>query len=167
MAVQVANTAWIALGANLGEPRTTLQWARQELAKLGTVTGVSALYRTAPMGGPRGQPDYLNAALSLRTRLSAPDLLAALHNLETRAGRERRERWEARILDLDLILYGELVIDTPALTLPHPRAWQRAFVLAPLADLDPLRRHPETGESVRAALDRISVDGILKETSDW
>ena len=167
MATPVSETAWIALGANLGEPRTTLQWARQELAKLGTVIGVSALYRTAPVGGPPGQPDYLNAAASLCTRLSAPDLLVALHTLETRAGRERRERWEARILDLDLILYGDLVIHTPDLTLPHPRAWERAFVLAPLADLNPLRCHPETGESVRAALDRMGVDGILKEPSDW
>lgn len=160
-------TAWIALGANLGEARQTLQWARAELAKLGTVTGVSALYRTAPVGGPPGQPDYLNAALSLRTRLSAPDLLVALHALEARAGRERRERWEARILDLDLILYGELITDTPALTLPHPRAWERAFVLAPLADLDPLRRHPDTGESVGAALERVGVDGIFRESSVW
>lgn len=160
-------TAWIALGANLGEARQTLQWARAELTKLATVTGASALYRTAPVGGPSGQPDYLNAALSLHTHLPAPDLLAALHNIEARAGRERRERWEARILDLDLILYGDLITDTLALTLPHPRAWERAFVLAPLADLDPLLCHPETGESVAAALGRMSVDGILKETSDW
>lgn len=167
MAAEVANTAWIALGANLGEARKTLHWARAELAQLGTITAASALYRTAAVGGPPGQPDYLNAALSLCTGLSAPDLLAALHSLEARAGRERRERWEARILDLDLILYGDSVMDTPALTLPHPRAWQRAFVLAPLADLNPLLCHPDTGESVGAALDRVGVDGVLKETSDW
>ncbi|ANE42817.1 2-amino-4-hydroxy-6-hydroxymethyldihydropteridine diphosphokinase [Deinococcus puniceus] len=160
-------TAWIALGANLGEARQTLQWARAELAQLGTVTGASALYRTAPVGGPPGQPDYLNAALTLHTRLPAPALLAALHTLEARAGRERRERWEARILDLDLILYGDLVMETPSLTLPHPRAWQRAFVLAPLADLDPLRRHPDTGESVAEALERVGRDGVFRETSDW
>lgn len=172
MTEQLAVTAWIALGANLGEARTTLQWARAELAQLGAVEAVSALYRTAPVGGPAGQPDYLNAALSLHTELDAPDLLAALHGIEARAGRERRERWEARTLDLDLILYGDLVIHTPALTVPHPRAWERAFVLAPLADLDPLRRHPETGETVAAALVRVELtsgdsDGISRETSDW
>ncbi|MFB9992891.1 2-amino-4-hydroxy-6-hydroxymethyldihydropteridine diphosphokinase [Deinococcus oregonensis] len=160
-------TAWIALGANLGDARATLQWARAEVAQLGTVTGVSALYRTAPVGGPAGQPDYLNAALSLHTGLSAPALLAALHALEARAGRERRERWEARLLDLDLILYGDQITQTPALTLPHPRAWERAFVLAPLADLNPLLCHPETGESVGAALNRVGLDGILRETSVW
>ncbi|MDB5045643.1 MAG: 2-amino-4-hydroxy-6-hydroxymethyldihydropteridine pyrophosphokinae, partial [Deinococcus sp.] len=157
----------IALGANLGEARQTLQWARAELAQLGTVTGVSALYRTAPVGGPAGQPDYLNAALSLRTGLSASALLAALHRLEARAGRERRERWEARILDLDLILYGDQVTDLPTLMLPHPRAWERSFVLAPLADLDPLLRHPATGESVAAALGRVGQEGIFRETSVW
>ncbi|WP_019012161.1 2-amino-4-hydroxy-6-hydroxymethyldihydropteridine diphosphokinase [Deinococcus aquatilis] len=172
MADQVAATAWIALGANLGDPQTTLRWARAELARLGAVTAVSALYRTAPVGGPAGQPDYLNAALSLRTQLGAPDLLAALHDIEARAGRERRERWEARTLDLDLILYGDLVIHTPALTLPHPRAWERAFVLAPLADLGPQRRHPETGQTVAAALVRleqsgVGLDGVFRETSDW
>jgi len=172
MTEQLAVTAWIALGGNLGEARTTLQWARAELSQLGAVTAVSGLYRTAPVGGPAGQPDYLNAALSLRTHLGAPDLLAALHDIEARAGRERRERWEARTLDLDLILYGDLVVHTPALTLPHPRAWERAFVLAPLADLDPLRCHPETGETVAAALVRleqsgVGLDGVSQETSDW
>ena len=159
--------AYVALGANLGDPLATLRWAREVLARLGTVTGVSALYRTAPVGGPAGQPDYLNAVLRLETALSPPDLLAALHGLEAEAGRERRERWEARILDLDLLLYGEEVWATPDLTLPHPRAWDRAFVLAPLADLAPELVHPGTGERVAAALRRVGMAGVTRQAADW
>ncbi|MDL2343350.1 2-amino-4-hydroxy-6-hydroxymethyldihydropteridine diphosphokinase [Deinococcus sp. MIMF12] len=159
--------AYVALGANLGDPRATLRWAREALARLGAVTGASALYRTAPVGGPAGQPSYLNGVLRLETGLPPPDLLAALHRLEAQAGRERRERWEARTLDLDLLLYGEEVRDTPDLTLPHPRAWDRAFVLVPLADLAPGLAHPVTGEQVDAALARVGRVGVTRVGSDW
>lgn len=159
--------AYVALGSNLGDPLATLRWAREELSRLGTVTGVSALYRTAPVGGPAGQPDYLNAVLRLETALAPPALLAALHRLEAEAGRERRERWEARTLDLDLLLCGEEVWETPALTLPHPRAWDRAFVLAPLADLAPGLAHPGTGERVGEALERVGRVGVTRVAADW
>ncbi|GAA5514558.1 2-amino-4-hydroxy-6-hydroxymethyldihydropteridine pyrophosphokinase [Deinococcus carri] len=163
----MSGTALIALGANLGEPLAALRQAREELAALGTLTGVSALYRTSPVGGPPGQPDYLNAAVRLQTALAPADLLAALHGIEARAGRLRRERWEARTLDLDLLLYGELVQDLPGLTLPHPRAWERAFVLAPLADLEPERAHPVTGETVREALARVGLGGVKQAAPAW
>ncbi|RJF72106.1 2-amino-4-hydroxy-6-hydroxymethyldihydropteridine diphosphokinase [Deinococcus cavernae] len=153
------HTAFIALGANLGEPLPMLRWATQEVGRLGELVGVSRLYRTAPVGGPPGQPDYLNAALKLETTFSPTELLNALHAIEARAGRERHERWEARVLDLDLILFDDLVSDTGPL-LPHPRAWERAFVLAPLADLDPLRKHPRTGETVADALARAEQGGL-------
>lgn len=161
------HTAYIALGANLGDPLPTLHWARDEVSKLGQVTGVSRLYRTAPVGGPPGQPDYLNAALSLQTALAPADLLAALHDIEARAGRTREVRWEARVLDLDLILYGDQISDDPALTLPHPRAWERAFVLAPLLDLDPALKHPHTGETVAEALAKADQNGIELMRADW
>lgn len=163
----MSEAAFIALGANLSEPLTTLRHARGNLTALGTLTGVSGLYRTVPVGGPPGQPDYLNAAVRLETELAPADLLAALDALEARAGRVRRERWEARSLDLDLILYGNRVQDTPELTLPHPRAWERAFVLAPLADLDPDLRHPLTGETVSAALARVGLSGVTPTELDW
>ena len=159
--------AYIALGANLGRPLDTLRRAVEEVSRLGEVRGVSALYRTAPVGGPPGQPDYLNAALCLRTSLPPEELLAAVHDTEARAGRERRQRWEARVLDLDLIMYGDRVADGPALTLPHPRAWERAFVLAPLADLNPGLAHPLTGETVRRALARAPQSGVGAGTADW
>ncbi|MHA0035482.1 2-amino-4-hydroxy-6-hydroxymethyldihydropteridine diphosphokinase [Deinococcus sp. PESE-13] len=152
--------AFIALGANLGDPQATLRRALTELGALGEVRGVSALYRTAPVGGPPGQPDYLNAVAELETALSAPALLAALHATEAKAGRTRDVRWEARVLDLDLIVYGEDVSDDPALTLPHPRAWERGFVLAPLSDLAPSLAHPRTGEMVAQALRRVDLAGV-------
>nr|WP_221089746.1 2-amino-4-hydroxy-6-hydroxymethyldihydropteridine diphosphokinase [Deinococcus aquaedulcis] len=153
--------AFIALGANLGDPAATLAWAAGQLRALGEVAGVSQLYRTAPVGGPPGQPDYLNAAVQLRTALDAPALLAALHALEARSGRERRQRWEARVLDLDLILYGPQQCTEPGLVLPHPRAWERPFVLAPLSDLNPALPHPVTGETVAQALRRLGLDGAV------
>lgn len=106
--------AFIALGANLGDAPGTLRGARDDLARLGTLTGVSGLYRTVPVGGPPGQPDYLNAAVRLVTPLGPVELLGALHEIERQAGRVRRDRWAARTLDLDLILYGHEVRDTPA-----------------------------------------------------
>lgn len=163
----MSEIAFVALGANLGEPLVTLRRARADLARLGTLTGVSALYRTAPVGGPPGQPDYLNAAVRLQTDLPPEDLLTALHAIEARAGRVRRARWEARTLDLDLILYGSVLRDMPGLTLPHPRAWERAFVLAPLADLDPALAHPLTGETVAAALRRVGLSGVTREVAVW
>ena len=158
--------AYIALGANLGEPLETLRWARGELAALGGLE-ISRLYRTAPVGGPPGQPDYLNAAVRLRASLPPQELLTALHAIEAGAGRVRRERWEARVLDLDLILYGNRVQAGPHLTLPHPRAWDRAFVLAPLADLNPGLCHPVTGEGVREALGRVGLHGVVSAASEW
>ncbi|WP_216329795.1 2-amino-4-hydroxy-6-hydroxymethyldihydropteridine diphosphokinase [Deinococcus aestuarii] len=159
--------AFVALGANLGDAPGTLRGARDSLARLGTLTGVSGLYRTAPVGGPPGQPDYLNAAVRLVTALEADALLAALHGIEREAGRIRRERWEARPLDLDLILYGREVLDTPELTLPHPRAWERAFVLAPLADLDPALTHLGSGETVASALARVGREGVTLAAPEW
>ncbi|WP_184138155.1 2-amino-4-hydroxy-6-hydroxymethyldihydropteridine diphosphokinase [Deinococcus humi] len=162
-----AEDAYIALGANLGQPLETLRWAASQVARLGELHGVSQLYRTTPVGGPPRQPDYLNAALWLRTDLPPLELLSALHDIEARAGRERRERWEARVLDLDLIVYGNRVEVGPSLTLPHPRAWERAFVLAPLADLQSVMAHPLTGETVGEALARADQSGLWAERADW
>lgn len=163
----MSEVAFVALGANLGDAPGTLHWSRDDLASLGRLTGVSALYRTAPVGGPPGQPDYLNAVVRLETPLAPGDLLAALHAAEARAGRERLEHWGARTLDLDLLLYGARILEGPGLTLPHPRAWDRAFVLAPLADLAPDLTHPRTGESVRAALRRVGMAGVTHAAAAW
>ena len=132
-------TAYIALGANLGDARAALRQAMQAIAALPGVALVrsSSLYRTAPVDS--SGPDYLNAVVEISTTLAPPDLLAALQAIEQAAGRERPYRNAPRTLDLDILLYDELTLDSPALTIPHPRMDQRAFVLVPLAEIAPQR----------------------------
>ncbi|MCW5669613.1 MAG: 2-amino-4-hydroxy-6-hydroxymethyldihydropteridine diphosphokinase [Hydrogenophaga sp.] len=130
-------TAYVALGANLGNAEQAL---RQALAALEGIPGArvqraSSLYRTAPVDA--SGPDYLNAVAEIATTLTAPALLDALQAIEQAAGRERPYRNAPRTLDLDLLLYGQARIDSPRLTLPHPRMGERAFVLVPLAEIAP------------------------------
>lgn len=131
--------AYIGLGSNLDDPVFQIRQALEALAALPDCRWVagSPLYRTAPLGGPPGQPDYINAVAALDTVLTPDTLLATLQDLETAHGRIRAERWGPRTLDLDLLLYGQQVSADPRLTLPHPRLHQRAFVLYPLYDLAP------------------------------
>jgi 2-amino-4-hydroxy-6-hydroxymethyldihydropteridine diphosphokinase len=130
-------TAYVALGANLGDARQTVLGSLAALDQLpGTrCTGRSRLYRTAPFEAQG--PDFINAVARLETRLSAPELLDALQALEHQAGRLRPYLNAPRTLDLDVLLYGQARMDSPRLTLPHPRMWGRAFVVYPLADLAP------------------------------
>ncbi len=131
--------AYIGLGANLGDAAQTVRQAIDALQHSPTVqvVAVSALYRSAPIDAQG--PDFINAVAALDTRLPAPALLALLLALEARAGRERPYRNAPRTLDLDLLLYGEATIASPALTVPHPRLRERAFVLVPLAEIAPER----------------------------
>ena len=126
--------AFVALGSNLGD-----RWAhlREAVAGLPDVVAVSPVYETEAVGGPAGQPPYLNAVVELDTELSPRRLLEVARRLEEEAGRVRAERWGPRTLDVDVLLVGDLVVDEPDLQVPHPRLWQRAFVLVPLADLAP------------------------------
>lgn len=130
-------TAYIGLGANLGNAHAALDDAVQKIAQLaGThVTDESSRYRTAPIDS--SGPDYINAVLEIRTALLAHDLLSALQAIEAQAGRERPYRNAPRTLDLDILLYGNESIATESLTVPHPRMWERAFVLVPLAEIAP------------------------------
>lgn len=136
-------TACVALGANLGDPRRAVLQACDALAALPQtqVTGRSALYRTAPHEALG--PDFINAVVRMDTRLSAPDLLDALQAIEQQAGRLRPYVNAPRSLDLDLLFYGDASVQSPRLTLPHPRWRERAFVLVPLADVWPQRVGPE------------------------
>jgi len=132
-------TAYIALGANLGDACATV---RHAMAALGGCPGIrlqqaSSLYRTAPMES--SGPDYINAVVEVHTQLSAPDLLAQLQALELANGRERPYRNAPRTLDLDILLFGEALLESAALTIPHPRMAGRAFVLVPLAEIAPHR----------------------------
>lgn len=137
--------AYVGLGANLGDARQALQSAFDALAALPgtTLLGHSAIYRSAPIESTG--PDYLNAVAGLRTTLSPLALLRELQAIELAHGRERPYRNAPRTLDLDLLLYDDIVQHDPVLTLPHPRAHQRAFVLQPLAELAPGLRIPGQG----------------------
>ncbi|HZV54488.1 MAG TPA: 2-amino-4-hydroxy-6-hydroxymethyldihydropteridine diphosphokinase [Rhodocyclaceae bacterium] len=130
--------AYVALGSNLGNPVQTVEDAIDAMAALrgSLLKAISSLYRTAPVG-LKHQPDFINAVVAIDTRLDARKLLDELFSLEARFGRERSVKNAPRTLDLDLLLHDDTVIDDPALTLPHPRMHERAFVLAPLAEIAP------------------------------
>jgi len=127
--------AVVALGANLEEPRKAIELAIELLKQSTDVTAVSSLYETAPVGGPE-QDNYINAVVTLESELPAADLLALLHGIEKSMGRVRDERWGPRVIDLDLIQYGTLLSKSEELTLPHPRAHERRFVLEPWPEID-------------------------------
>lgn len=133
-------TAYIGLGANLGDdPAAALRQAVQQLACSPgiTVMAQSSYYCTAPIDS--SGPDYTNAVVEVHTTLTAPSLLACLQGIEASAGRERPYRNAPRTLDLDILLYGDAQVSSPMLEIPHPRMWQRAFVLLPLAEVAPSR----------------------------
>ena len=142
-AVAQETRAWIGLGANLGAREAALRGALAGMAALpGTrVLRVSSLYRSAPVDA--GGPDYLNAVAEIATTLAPLALLHALQALQQAAGRERPYRNAPRTLDLDILFYGDVHLESAALTLPHPRLHERAFVLLPLAELAPERVVPE------------------------
>lgn len=146
-------TAYIALGANLGDAQHQVQQAVAALGQLpGTVLAEhSALYRTAPVDATG--PDYINAVAEVHTTLTAPALLDALQALERTAGRQRPYRNAPRTLDLDILLYGTARIHSERLTIPHPRMQERAFVLVPLAEIAP-------GWVTAAQLEKVAFQGL-------
>jgi 2-amino-4-hydroxy-6-hydroxymethyldihydropteridine diphosphokinase len=129
--------AFIGLGSNLGDRRAYLRSAVDQLRTAGDVRAVSPLYETEPVGGPPGQQNYLNLVVELQTADSPRTLLERCRALEASAHRERDERWGPRTLDADVLWVEGDLVDDPDLVVPHPRMWERRFVLAPLADLAP------------------------------
>ena len=156
------NTAYVALGANLGDPTAAVLAAFAALANLpeSRVARCSSLYRTAPVGN-LSQPDFVNAVAVLETTLPPESLLDALLDIEARFGRIRRERNGPRTLDLDLLLYDDIELDLPRLTLPHPRLHLRAFVLLPLAEVAPDLAIPRRG-TLAAWLPAVANQGIVR-----
>ena len=152
-----AKSAYIALGSNLGDRERTLHSAIAALRQLGSVDAISSFYETAPVGLVE-QPDFVNGVAALRTALPPEELMTALLRIEQQHGRDRSVSVPKgpRTLDLDLLSYGDVVIETPTLTLPHPSLADRRFVLVPLTEIAPQWRHPVSGKTAAALLSELS-----------
>jgi 2-amino-4-hydroxy-6-hydroxymethyldihydropteridine diphosphokinase len=152
----------IALGSNLGDSLAIVEAALATLAEMPkiAIAAKSSWYRTKAVGPP--QPDYINGCAVLQVQLSPEELLDILLATEIKFGRVRQERWGARTLDLDLLLYDNLVVDTPRLTLPHPRMRERAFVLVPLAEIAPNWIDPVSGQAIAALLQAVDCTGVAR-----
>ncbi|ATX81488.1 2-amino-4-hydroxy-6-hydroxymethyldihydropteridine diphosphokinase [Mariprofundus ferrinatatus] len=152
--------AFIAFGGNLGDVKNAFISARNQIDALPQthVVASSLLYRTPPVG-PAGQPDYLNAVVSLETELAPLPLLEAMQAIETGHGRVRSEQWGARTLDLDIIAINGEIIDSEQLAVPHPLMFDRQFVLRPLCDLAPEWQHPELKQTAAERLQEIMAAG--------
>lgn len=153
-------TAYISFGSNLGDRHATLAAAYKALTIGPAIRPLRAsrLYETAPVGGPGGQGRFLNTVLAIETDLEPHALFARCMAVERQFRRERKIRWDARTLDLDVLLYGDDVIRTADLEIPHPRMHLRRFVLVPLADIAAEAIHPVLGESVKDLLARLAVE---------
>lgn len=141
----------LGLGANLGDPPAQLRLAIEELRRVVEIAGVSDLYMTEPVG-IRPQPEYANIVLKGRTGLPVLDLLDRTQEIERRLGRTTGERYGPRLIDIDLLAYGDLVMSTERLVVPHPWLHRRTFVLAPLVDIAPEWRHPVFGTTAEQML---------------
>jgi 2-amino-4-hydroxy-6-hydroxymethyldihydropteridine diphosphokinase len=138
----MVNLAYLLLGTNLGDKKQNLHEAAFHLsAKAGDMLKHSSIYETLPWG-VTDQPSYWNQVLLMQTTLSAEELLQIINHIEKIIGRERRIRWEARIIDIDILYFGDLVIETDTLSIPHPRIASRRFTLVPLAEIAPQFVHP-------------------------
>ncbi len=152
----------IALGSNLGDSHTILAEAVKTIAQ---TTGItlqvrSSWYQTAPVGPP--QPNYLNGCVLLKVQLTPQELLATLVKIEAQFGRTRQQRWGPRTLDLDLLLFDDLILDTPTLQLPHPRMTERAFVLVPLAEIAPDWVEPVSGKAIIELVQAVDCSGVRR-----
>ena len=147
---------YIALGGNLGDRAETLATALVMLKEHQgiSVLRLSKMVQTAPVGGPDGQGDYLNAAAKIETSLSPVQLMSVLQDIERKLGRDRasEQRWGPRTCDLDILLIGDVVMDTPELTIPHPRMHERRFVLGPLDEIAADAVHPIFNKTVSTLL---------------
>ena len=157
----------IGLGSNLGDRHAHLMHARSALERILADMRWSAMYRTIPQH-VTDQPWFLNACVVGTTDLSAHDLLEVLQEIEAERDRDRSgDRYGPRSLDLDILLYGREIVETPRLHIPHPRLAERAFALVPLTEHCGDWRHPELGVSVSALLSRLRVEGVERYTESW
>lgn len=161
--------AYVAFGSNLGDRLTTLVAARRLLTKDPRIRllASSPLYVTKPVGGPPGQPDFLNAVVQLDITLTARELLARCQQIEAELGRERKVEWGPRTIDLDVLFYDDEVCKDPDFTVPHPRLHLRPFVLVPLCRLAPELIHPVLGLTIRQMLAGLDLSGVHRSLEEW
>jgi 2-amino-4-hydroxy-6-hydroxymethyldihydropteridine diphosphokinase len=156
------NRAAIALGSNLGDSHAILSAALETLAHTSGIelASQSSFYQTVAVGPP--QPDYLNACAVVLTSLTPEQLLRSLLQIELQFGRVRQERWGPRLLDLDLLLFDDIVLDSPTLQVPHPRLHERAFVLVPLSEIAPDWIEPVSGKAIADLVKTVDCSGVEK-----
>ena len=153
---------FLGLGSNLGDRSANLAAARRLLAALPRTALIrdASVYETPPVGGPPGQEPYLNSASLIETRMDPQELLREIQAVEIAVGRDRKAevRWGPRVIDIDILFWGDMVLEEPDLVIPHPRLAERAFALLPLADLDPDFLHPVKERTVAELLERIDLE---------
>jgi 2-amino-4-hydroxy-6-hydroxymethyldihydropteridine diphosphokinase len=155
----MSHNVFIALGSNLGDRLGNLQAAIGRMPPRLRLLAQSPVYETTPWGFA-DQPDFLNQVVQAQTELTPKKLLAYLKSIELKLGRAPTFRYGPRLIDMDILLYDDLVLHTPHLTIPHPRLAERTFVLYPLADLAPDLRHPVSGQTVRQMLGSLDSKGV-------
>ena len=155
------HTVYIALGTNLGDRLTNLRKALESMPPDVTILAESHIYETPPWGY-EDQPSFLNMVIKAETVLGPGSLLTYLKRIEAELGREKSVRWGPRVIDLDILFYDDLVIDTPPLVIPHPRLHERGCVLVPLADVASGLTHPVLGRSIDELLTKIDADENIR-----
>ncbi len=155
------NIAYIGLGSNLGDRVAYLRSAVNAIQHLGDSMSISSIYESEPFGvGDEQQPMYLNMAVSVETKLDPEQLMSELMEIERANGRVRVRRNESRTLDLDVLMFGEEILDTPDLTVPHPRMHERGFVMLPLAEIAPHSVHPVLQRTISGIAAGLSCQGV-------
>jgi len=165
----MTNLVYLSLGSNVGDRESNLRQAIRLLESQGQVVSVSSVYETEPVEFT-DQPWFLNCALALETDQSPPQLMAGLLNIEQEMGRRRLQKKGPRIIDMDILLFGDAIVNTPELTIPHPAIAQRRFVLEPLAEIAPEVRHPVWKRTIQELLEALPAGQTVRRVAngrDW
>jgi 2-amino-4-hydroxy-6-hydroxymethyldihydropteridine diphosphokinase len=158
------NVAYLSLGSNVGEREEQLREAMSRLGAVGRVVAGSSFYETEPIEFTQ-QPWFLNCAIALETSQTPEKLMATILRIEEKMGRRRVQKKGPRTIDIDILLFGDSIIDSPELTIPHPAMHQRRFVLEPLAEISPDVRHPAFKKTIRELLDALPVGQAVRRTT--